>query len=313
MSNVPAGATVSEDGHYWWDGTTWQLVENAAASGGQTADPGYRHTLQNGALGEAGRRLQMIRDDVVGAVSSFNTFAHDDVEDLHGKPESDIGLGLFNVLIDVVCVASGIEEAVVTYKVAATAMKGFIDKFSEQITKLSAESATDRSNEAKSELRRIIRKLSDDAALAADAAHQNAEPLLWESAGHALDANPAYLHLEESQETYGAIADAMAVPDPRVSKLSDSIYNHLFHQYAHEKTRVQGRETFFDMDNDVERLVHLLEVIEPTTPVHDYLTYIQADVPYWERRVRMYHDSFGTDINAFNAVQIIEQAAMFGE
>jgi hypothetical protein len=313
MSNVPAGATMSEDGHYWWDGTAWQPVHETAAPAGQAADPAHRQTLLDGATNEAGRRLEMIRDDVVGAVSSFNTFAHDDVEDLHGKPESDIGLGLFKALVDVVCVASGIEEAVMTYKLAAAAMKGFIDTFSEEINKLSAQSAAGRLDEAKSELRRIIRDLSDGAADAAKAAQERAEPLLGSSAGHALDAHPAFLHLEASQDTYAAIADAMAVPDPRVSMLSHSIYSHLLDRYAHEKTRVMGRERFYDMDNDTDRLLHLLEVIEPTTPVHDYLTYIQADVPYWERRVQLFHDTFGTDINAVSAFQVIQQAAMSGD
>jgi hypothetical protein len=29
VTNVPQGATVSEDGHYWWDGQQWQLVRQA--------------------------------------------------------------------------------------------------------------------------------------------------------------------------------------------------------------------------------------------------------------------------------------------
>lgn len=34
MSNVPAGATLSEDGHYWWDGQEWQLVQQQQYDGG---------------------------------------------------------------------------------------------------------------------------------------------------------------------------------------------------------------------------------------------------------------------------------------
>jgi hypothetical protein len=32
MTNVPAGAQLSPDGFYWWDGSTWQPV-NAGATG----------------------------------------------------------------------------------------------------------------------------------------------------------------------------------------------------------------------------------------------------------------------------------------
>jgi hypothetical protein len=36
MTNVPAGAQVSDDGNYWWDGTAWQPV-TAGVAGQQTA------------------------------------------------------------------------------------------------------------------------------------------------------------------------------------------------------------------------------------------------------------------------------------
>jgi hypothetical protein len=38
---VPEGAQLSEDGHYWWDGSEWKPVDGAAAAatnGGQTGD-----------------------------------------------------------------------------------------------------------------------------------------------------------------------------------------------------------------------------------------------------------------------------------
>ena len=40
MSNVPQGAQLSDDGHYWWDGENWQLVEGADASAGAAAPAG---------------------------------------------------------------------------------------------------------------------------------------------------------------------------------------------------------------------------------------------------------------------------------
>lgn len=33
MSNVPEGAQRSEDGHYWWDGSQWQPVQDTAGQG----------------------------------------------------------------------------------------------------------------------------------------------------------------------------------------------------------------------------------------------------------------------------------------
>jgi hypothetical protein len=34
MSNVPEGATLSEDGYYWWDGSEWQPVDPPPGSEG---------------------------------------------------------------------------------------------------------------------------------------------------------------------------------------------------------------------------------------------------------------------------------------
>ena len=36
----PQDATLSEDGHYWWDGTMWQLVDPLAAGGTASCESG---------------------------------------------------------------------------------------------------------------------------------------------------------------------------------------------------------------------------------------------------------------------------------
>jgi hypothetical protein len=47
MSGPPEGAQISDDGHYWWDGSAWQPVDDsgeapAASAGGDTWPPaGY--------------------------------------------------------------------------------------------------------------------------------------------------------------------------------------------------------------------------------------------------------------------------------
>lgn len=45
MSNVPEGAQLSDDGHWYWDGSAWQPVEGGSGApggdaGGQPADAG---------------------------------------------------------------------------------------------------------------------------------------------------------------------------------------------------------------------------------------------------------------------------------
>lgn len=34
MANIPEGAQRSDDGHYWWDGESWQPVDESAAGAG---------------------------------------------------------------------------------------------------------------------------------------------------------------------------------------------------------------------------------------------------------------------------------------
>lgn len=38
MPTPPEGAQLSDDGHYWWDGQNWQLVEGGPAAGGGAGD-----------------------------------------------------------------------------------------------------------------------------------------------------------------------------------------------------------------------------------------------------------------------------------
>ncbi|HEX4723611.1 MAG TPA: hypothetical protein VH333_13910 [Pseudonocardiaceae bacterium] len=42
MDGVPDGAQLSEDGHYWWDGSQWQLVPTQSTSGSGTTQVGTR-------------------------------------------------------------------------------------------------------------------------------------------------------------------------------------------------------------------------------------------------------------------------------
>lgn len=35
MADIPADAPRSEDGHYWWDGSQWQLIDQGQQQGQQ--------------------------------------------------------------------------------------------------------------------------------------------------------------------------------------------------------------------------------------------------------------------------------------
>lgn len=37
MTQIPEGAQVSDDGNYWWDGSQWQLVDQAAGEVAETS------------------------------------------------------------------------------------------------------------------------------------------------------------------------------------------------------------------------------------------------------------------------------------
>jgi hypothetical protein len=48
MSNVPDGAQLSEDGHWWWDGAQWQPVDGVPQSSQDTSAQGdYSHADQS--------------------------------------------------------------------------------------------------------------------------------------------------------------------------------------------------------------------------------------------------------------------------
>jgi len=38
MANIPEDALRSDDGHYWWDGKQWQLIEQDDSAAGGSAD-----------------------------------------------------------------------------------------------------------------------------------------------------------------------------------------------------------------------------------------------------------------------------------
>lgn len=326
MAAVPADAPRSDDGQWWWDGTTWQPVEGGEHDAAQSLTPqevasieidpqpsfpDNRQALIDGATNEARGRIVMIRQDIDKAVNDFNSRAHDATEDLKGKSESDMGSALFKVLIDVAIAAiPGAAEAEVAYKLAEEvgkeAFKGFVDTWRDGVDKASQQSAQGRLDDAKSELRRIATNLANAAADSAQAAEEGAAPLLGHSAAQILAVHPGWERVDATQDNYGLISDHMGFVDPRVSTIAFHITQKLDDQFQHEMTRVSADLYFHDMDSDTERLMHLLDKIEPTTNVGDYLRVVNADVPWWERRVELYHAAFpGEPGDAWKASQVL--------
>jgi hypothetical protein len=337
VAAIPADAPRSDDGQWWWDGSTWHPVDGGDSGGGApaathspegqsltpqevasieidpqpAATPDNRQALIDGATNEARGRLVMIRQDIDKSVNDFNSRAHDATEELKGKSESDMGSTLFKVLVDVAIAAiPGAEEAAIAYKIAEEvgkeAFKGFVDTWVEGVDRSSAQSAQERVDDAKKELRRIATNLVYAAAESAQAAEEGAEPLLGHSAAQVLAAHPEWERVDATQENYGLISDHMGFLDPRVTMIDYHITMKLDAQFQHELNRVSADLYFHDMDSDTERLLHLLDTIEPTTNVGDYLRAVNADVAWWERRVELYHATYpGEPGDAWKANKVL--------
>jgi hypothetical protein len=55
MADIPADAPRSADGHYWWDGTQWQLIDQSQQQGQQA---------QQAQPGQAAQPAQHMTDDL---------------------------------------------------------------------------------------------------------------------------------------------------------------------------------------------------------------------------------------------------------
>ncbi len=324
MAQMPADAPRSEDGQWWWDGSAWQPVDLTATAPAQSltaqeaanieidppaaaAPADHRQALVDGAVSVATTRLIMIRQDLDKVVVDFHGRAENAVADLKGKSEPGMGMALFKILVDVAIAAiPGGAEVEIAMEAGKEALKGFIDTFAEGVKQGEEGSAHGRLDDAKSELGRIATNLADSAAAAAQRAEESTVPKLSQAAGSFLDSNPEWARLEPTQDNYGLISDHMGFVDPRESMLDFKVMEALDHQFTVEMTRVEADLQFHDMDSDTDRLMHLLEKVEPTGDVGDYLRVVRADVPYWERRVQLYHESFpGDSPDAFKAFQVV--------
>jgi len=58
MTKMPDGATLSDDGYYWWDGTDWQPVDTGTSSGSDAGDTGSAEPTAAGDDEEVAVRLE---------------------------------------------------------------------------------------------------------------------------------------------------------------------------------------------------------------------------------------------------------------
>jgi hypothetical protein len=181
-------------------------------------------------------------------------------------------------------------EEYIIEKMAAEVIKGARDAALASIAQSEAASAQGRLDKAKDELRRKL----DDLAAATDEAMRQA----WQvgvshmptSIEPVFTAHPEYKSFDfgaDASQWEGWFCDQIGVRDAFVTNPSAHITEQLWQSFHHDFYRATARLHFYDMDNDVVRLLFLVRDIEPVSNVHNFLVAIGADVPYWERRMRI--------------------------
>lgn len=235
------------------------------------SDTDLQLRLIEAAKNEAGLRLAAVRADINSGVGEFNSKAHDATENLKGKSDSDTGITLFNVLLDVAVAAiPGAEHAAEAMKileeVGKEAAKGFAEAFADGVHKAAAESAADRLADAKAELRRIATKLLVEADASARAAFNKAEDLLGHSASQALAHHPELGVLHEVtadaiDQAGKKIAVEMGLPAPGENRIADRITSGLMTEFESEYARVKKELDFQDLDSEDDQIDYLLNTV----------------------------------------------------
>jgi hypothetical protein len=270
--------------------------------------------LKDGAEKVATQRLSDLHQLVTGTVNQFHRDATSQIDAIHGEAHEGLGAELFKALHGVMMVC--FPEEYIIEKMAAEVVKGARDAALASIGQSEAASAQGRLNQAKDELRRKLDELAaatDEAMRAAWYAGVAHLPAAVEAV---FTAHPEYKNTEfgsNASEWEGWLCDQIGVRDAFVANPSAHITEQLWQAFHHDFYRATARLHFYEIDGDTERLLFLLRDIAPASDVHEFLGAIGADVPYWDRRVRMYHAAHGTDINDLFALQIIEAAILSDE
>ena len=102
MPNDPEGATLSEDGQWWWDGQEWK----------PTTEPDNWGLLKEAAHREAVERLDSLEMSMIETVASFHDQATEQVRvNIRGKKENPSFEGLFGAVLSIAKWALVPEEA----------------------------------------------------------------------------------------------------------------------------------------------------------------------------------------------------------
>lgn len=267
--------------------------------------------LKDGTAKVAGQRLSDLHQIMTSTVSGFHRDATTQVESIHGHSAEGLGSELFKALHSVLMVC--FPEELIIEKAMAEVVKGARDAAMASINQSEAQSAQGRLDAAKDELRRRL----DDLAAAFDESYFAAWRAAIAAVPHALDAYFAE-HPEHQTASFDAnaseweawLCDQIGIRDAGVANPSAQALASLWAAFHHEFYRTTAHLNFFEMDNDTVRLLFLLRDVEPVSNVSEFLHAVGADVPYWERLVRLYHEAHGSDISEIGAFGIIEYAVL---
>ena len=304
MTSV-TNAPKSDDGNYWWDGTSWQPVPGTAAADNWPI-------LQEAVIEEADHRLHALKERITTTVGTFHNDAITQIEhEIHGPAENGMLDGIFSGLLSVVVAAIPGEKLI--EEVGKEAMKAFVEVFKKGADDYAKKTVEGRVEEAKDEMRRRVDDLYAEISADGDLAVAAADAQLHLSLQHFITANPNYRHVrgDDVDDMKAAVCDHIGIHDEWPGA---EFTAHLWSTFHHDFYRVTARLNFYNIDNDILRLMFLLEKIEPTTNVGEFLRAINADVHYWEYRVGLYHSQYPDQAaDGMLAMAIIEYAALHPE
>jgi hypothetical protein len=269
--------------------------------------------LKDGAAKVADQRLSDLHQLLTGTVSGFHRDAVTQIESIHGESHEGLGSELFKAAHSVMMVCFP-EEAVLE-KALAEVVKGARDVALTSIAQSEAASASGRLEHAKEELRRKL----DDLTTAADdgfrAGWQEAVRRTPDALTAFFEDHPEYKETqygENANEWEGWLCDQMGIHGA-FEAYSVDILRALWHGFTKDFTQTTAHLHFFEMDNDTERLLFLLQHVESVSNVNEFLTLVGADVAYWDRLLRLYHAQYGNEVTDVNAWQLVQYAMLHPE
>ena len=306
MSNVPADAARSEDGQWWWDGNGWQPI-----------NPDNWALLSVAADALARDRLNSIELKITEVVADFHNLAKQQIEaHIRGKSEGGTFEGLLGVVATVAVLVIAPEAAAA--KFGAEVLKAAVEYeevMRKGVNSYAAKTVAQRVEDAKDNMISILDEMANDAATTAHDASLAGKQHLAGSLQAFIQEEPNYRHVAGDEVTTHAatVCDLIGIRDLEAANFSFAahLYESLWKEFNKDFHKATATLNFWNMDNDVERLLFLLEHVEGQSDVGQYLHLVGADVPWWQHRVAYFHEHFaGEEPNGMNTLQVITQTAM---